>query len=434
MGVNVERTFELQQLASRHLSPVMTRITDLVVKRAHGAKFWTMDDQEYVDFVSGVAVNAVGHTHPEVVRAIQEQAEQLIHLGLNYGYYESVVRLAAKLAAITPGDLDTVFFSNSGAEAIDGAIKLARAATGRFAIIAFEGSFHGRTIGAASLTASSSKYRKYYEPLMGGVYHVPYPYMRLFKGMDEKQVVDHCLYALKKLFTLQVEPSQVAAIILEPVLGEGGYVPAPPEFVKELRKIATEHGILLIFDEVQTGFGRTGKMFAAEHFGVVPDILVLAKALSAGMPLGAIVARREQHEKWHVGGHGSTFGGNPLSCAAANASIGIIEREQLVERSARLGKKIVTRLNETVGSLPIVAEIRGLGLMIGIEFQDENGHPGTQIVSRIREETLRNRLLVTSCGVYGQTIRLMLPLNIAEEDLEKGLSILEQAIFHIASK
>ena len=433
-GADRQERVELRGLAQRHLSPVMTRVTDLVVRRAHGAKFWTTDGREYLDFVSGVAVNAVGHTHPEVVRAIQQQSEQLIHLGLNYGYYESVVRLATKLAAVTPGELDTVFFSNSGAEAIDGAIKLARAATGRPSVVAFEGSFHGRTVGAMSLTASSAKYRKSYEPLMGGVYHVPYPYVRLFKGMTEQQVVEHCLRSLEQLFLLRVDPSQVAAVIIEPVLGEGGYVPAPIDFIRRLRQMTAEHGILLVFDEVQTGFGRTGKMFAAEHSGVVPDILVAAKALSGGMPLGAVIAPRSLHDKWQVGSHGSTFGGNPVSCAAACASLSIIERDGLVERSAVLGRQVLARLCERVGHLPTVAEIRGLGLMIGIEFQDEHGDPGTRIVSRIRDEALQGGLLVTNCGAYGQTIRLMPPLNIPEEDLDRGLSILERAILNVASR
>lgn len=425
---------ELQQKALRHLSPVMTRVTNLVVKKAHGARFWTVEHEEYIDFVSGVAVNALGHTHPEVVQAIQDQANSLIHLGLNYGYYESVINLAEKLAEITPGELDTVFFSNSGAEAIDGAIKLARAATGRPALIAFEGSFHGRTIGATTLTASSAKYKKHYEPLMGGVYHIPYPYaLHLGKDMSEQEAAAYSLDRLQKLFELQVDPAQVAAIIIEPFMGEGGYVPAPAVFLQELRRITEKHGILLVFDEVQTGFGRTGKMFAAEHAEVTPDILILAKALSSGMPLGAIIAKRELHEKWPVAGHGSTFGGNPVSCAAALASITVIERERLVERSAVLGSQIVERLKQEIGHLTTVAQIRGTGMMIGIEFKDDNGHPGTKLVAAIREEALKNKLLVTSCGVYGQTIRLMLPLTITEEDLDTGLTILEKAIVKVAS-
>lgn len=417
----------LRELAEKHLSPVMTRITNLVVKRAHGAKFWTTDDEEYIDFVSGVAVNAVGHTHPEVVKAIEEQARGLIHLGLNYGFYESAVRLAQKLAEITPGELDTVFFSNSGAEAIDGAIKLARGTTHRPNIIAFEGSFHGRTLGAMSLTASSSKYRKYYEPLVGGVYHIPYPYVRQLNMETEEEAVQYCLNRLKNLFELQVDPSQVAAIVIEPVMGEGGYVPAPVSFLQALRKIADEHGILLVFDEVQTGFGRTGAMFASEHAGVTPDILVLAKALASGLPLGAIVARRELHEQWQTATHGSTFGGNPISCAAALAGIRVIEEEKLVERSNRIGKQIVERLQEQLGHFAQVAEIRGLGMMIGIELQDEHGLPGSELVARIRQEALQRHLLVTSCGVYGQTIRLMLPLNIDEHVLDEGLTILSHA-------
>ncbi|WP_066368936.1 aminotransferase class III-fold pyridoxal phosphate-dependent enzyme [Neobacillus fumarioli] len=418
------KTNEIQEKARKHLSPVMTRVTELVVDRAHGAKFWTTDGEEYIDFVSGVAVNAVGHTNEKMVEAIKKQAESLIHLGLNYGYYETAANLAEKLAKITPGNLDTVFFSNSGAEAIDGALKLAKAATGRPAVIAFEGSFHGRTMGATAITASSSKYRRYYEPILGEVYHVPYPYPSQLKNIRKEEVEEYCLNQLQKVFDLRVDPSRVAAIIIEPVMGEGGYYPAPPSFLQKLREITKTNGILLIFDEVQTGFGRTGKMFAAEHADVVPDILVLAKALSGGLPLGAIVASRELHEKWPAGGHGSTFGGNPISCAAALANIEVIEEEELVQRSAKLGAEIVNRLQQSIGHLPGILEVRGLGMIIGIEFDQE---AAANYVPRIKAKALEKGLLIMNCGVSGQTIRLMLPLNIQEAVLDKGLSILEEA-------
>lgn len=413
--------------AVKHLSPVVTRVTDLVIDRAKGAKFWTTEGDEYIDFVSGIAVNALGHAHPEVVEAIREQAGKLIHLGLNYGYYESVIKLAEKIAKLAPGDLDTVLFSNSGSESIDGAIKLARAATGRPVIIAFDGSFHGRTIGATSVTASSAKYRKYYEPLMGGVYHAPYPYALQLGYEDEDECVDYCLTYIKNLLELKVDPSQVAAFLIEPFLGEGGYVPAPASFLKELRRISDEHGILLIFDEVQSGFGRTGRMFCSEHSGVVPDILVLAKAIASGMPLGAVVANRAIHEKWPVGSHGSTYGGNPISCAAANASLEVIERENLVERAETMGAMIHGRLQQSVAKYSEVAQIRRLGLMMGIEFR-QGKRPLTELVQRIKQIALGKRLLVQSCGVYGQTIRLMLPLNIDEFELNQGLDLLESSI------
>jgi 4-aminobutyrate aminotransferase len=425
------KTEEIQEKAQKHLSPVMTRVTELVIEKAHGAKFWTTDGKEYIDFVSGVAVNAVGHTHPKMVEAIKKQSEALIHLGLNYGYYETAANLAEKLAHITPGNLDTVFFSNSGAEAIDGTLKLARAATGRPAIIAFEGSFHGRTLGATAITASSSKYRRYYEPILGEVYHAPYPYPSQLKNIKEDETEEYCLNQLQKLFDLRVDPSRVAAIIIEPIMGEGGYYQAPPSFLQALRKITEEHGILLIFDEVQTGFGRTGKMFAAEHANVTPDILVLAKALSGGMPLGAIVASRELHEKWPTAGHGSTFGGNPVSCAAALANIEVIEEEKLVERSAKLGAVIVDRLQKSVGHLPGIVEVRGVGMMIGIEFEQQSS---ASFVPKIKSKALENGLLIMNCGVSGQTIRLMLPLNIQEDVLDKGLTILEDAVSETISE
>lgn len=419
------KTTEIQEKARKHLSPVLTRVTELVVEKAKGARFWTADGDEYIDFVSGVAVNAVGHANDSMIDAIKEQAEAFIHFGLNYGYYETAANLAEKLASITPGNLDTVFFSNSGAEAIDGALKLARAATGRPGIIAFEGSFHGRTMGATAITASSSKYRKYYEPILGEVYHAPYPYPTQLKGVNEDEITSYCLNQLQKIFDLRIDPSRVAAVVIEPVMGEGGYYPAPPEFLQELRRITEKHGIMLIFDEVQTGFGRTGKMFAAEHSGVTPDILVLAKALSGGMPLGAIVATRETHEKWPVGGHGSTFGGNPISCAAALANIKVIEADNLVDRSRDVGAQIVARLKKSLAGLPGIKEIRGLGLMIGIEFhRDVAGHA----VPAIKQKCLDNKLLIMNCGVEGQTIRLMLPLNIDKSDLDEGLTILENAV------
>lgn len=420
-----EKVTELTEKARKHISPVSTRVTELIIDRGKGARFWTKDGEEYIDFVSGVAVNALGHSHERIVNAIKTQAERLVHFGLNYGYYETVIGLAEKLAQITPGNLDTVFFSNSGGEAIDGSLKLARAATDRPGIIAFNGSFHGRTMGATTVTGSSSKYKKYYEPLIGEVYHTPYPYPGLVKNIDNADLTNYCINQLRSLFDLHIDPSRVAAILVEPVLGEGGYYPAPPLFLRELRNIADAHGILLIFDEVQTGFGRTGRMFASEHSGVTPDILVLAKALSGGLPLGAIVANRDLHNKWPVGGHGSTFGGNPISCAAALASIQVIEEENLVKRSKELGEEIVNRLQNSLLGYEPIKEVRGVGMMIGIEFNESDTK---SIVPLIKARCLDKHLLIMNCGVNGQTIRLMLPLNISTEELDAGLTILESVI------
>ena len=426
-----ENVIKLTEKARKHISPVSTRVTELIIERGKGARFWTKNGDEYIDFVSGVAVNALGHAHEKVVNAIKQQADKLVHFGLNYGYYESVISLAEKLAQITPGELDTVFFSNSGGEAIDGSLKLARAATGRPGIIAFNGSFHGRTLGATSVTGSSSKYKKYYEPLVGEVYHTAYPYPGIVKDINEADLTTYCINQLKSIFELHIDPARVAAILVEPVLGEGGYYPAPVLFLQELRNIADEHGILLIFDEVQTGFGRTGRMFAAEHSGVTPDILVLAKALSGGLPLGAIVAKKELHNKWPVGGHGSTFGGNPISCAAALASIHVIEEEGLVQRSAELGSQIVSRLQKSLHGYEPIKEIRGIGMMIGIEFKESGAK---SLVPVIKERCLKKRLLIMNCGVNGQTIRLMLPLNISNADLDDGLTILEQVIGEVVKE
>lgn len=413
----------------RHLAPVLPRLYDLVIERAQGPYVYTDTGEAYLDFIAGVAVNNVGHCHPEVVAAIQEQAARLIHSCLVYAYYPPAVQLAEALAQAAPGDLDTVYFANSGTEAVEGALKLARAVTGRPGIVAFRGAFHGRTMGALSLTSSSSHYRTLYEPLVGSVYHASYPDLvhSPYGGSPEEQA-DAYFAEVEAILRYQVAPDRTAAIVIEPIMGEGGYIPAPAHFLRRLRELCDRHGILLIFDEVQSGFGRTGKMFACEHAGVVPDVLVLAKAIAAGMPLGAVVARRELMARWPTGTHGSTFGGNPVACAAGLASLRVIQRERLADRAGELGAYLQGRLRELQSRYPIIADVRGLGMMVGVEFQRPDGSPSPEAVGRVVRQCLADRLLFSTCGRQREVVRFMAPLNIPVADLDKGIEIFGQAV------
>ncbi len=414
-----------------HLSPVTARVTDLPIERGEGSYLYTTDGRRLIDFVAGVAVHALGHCHPAVVRAVREQAGRLMHLCANYGYYPPLVQLAATLARLAPPPLDTAFFGNSGAEAIEGAIKLARHATGRPALIAFKGAFHGRTMGAGSLTASGSRYREGYEPLLGSVYHATYPYpLRSPLGPDPARVVAGALAELDSLFELVVSPKTVAAIVVEPVMGEGGYVPAPPGFLEGLRERCDRHGMLLVFDEIQTGIGRTGAMFACQRYGVTPDVLVLGKALGFGLPISAVVASRALHETWPAGKHGSTFGGNPVAAAAGLAGLAVIEAEGLVERARELGDELAARLRALADRFPIIGEVRNLGLMIGVEFVGPDGSPNTEAVQRILRYALEHGVLMVGCGTHRNVIRFMTALNIPRHVLDAGLEVFEAAVAH----
>ena len=364
--------------------------------------------------------------------AAKGQIDKLIHPCGSTGYYAPAVELAAQLAEITPGDLDSVFFANTGAEAVEGAVKLARYVTRRPGIIAFRGAFHGRTTGATALTASSVRYRQHYEPLLPGVYHVnyPYPFRTPYKVPGAQPYLDE----IRNLFAQMVSPQDVAVVIVEPVLGEGGYIEPPEGFLRGLRSLTQEHGILLIFDEVQSGFGRTGKMFAAEHSGVVPDILVMAKAIANGFPLSAIIARKELMDKWPPGSHGSTFGGNPVSCAAALATLRVIRRDRLVEQAAETGAYMRERLEELKAKHPIIGDVRGRGLMLGVEFVYPDGSPNGEAVHDLADLCFEDKLLFYSAGIYKQVVRFIVPLNISRADLDKGLDIFARNVAKVEAK
>lgn len=410
----------------QYLSPALAKTTDLVIKSGKGLYITDVDGKTYIDCVQGIAVNALGHCHPAVVEAICNQANQLIHGSFNMANFETTLSLAQKLADVAPGKLGSTFFSNSGAEANDGAMKLAKAYTKRPAIIAFKGSFHGRTVGATTVTASNSKYRKYYEPLMGGVYFAPYPSKDLCpKGFDEEQRSEYCLNELKSIFSYLAAPETVAAIIMEPIQGEGGYVVPPKSFVKGVRELCDKYGILLILDEVQSGYGRTGKMFASENFDVVPDIMTLGKAIAGGMPMSAIVSTPEIMEEWHPGMHGTTFGGNPLCAAAALAVLDQFEKLQILKNVNEMGGYLKGKLLELQKKYPFMYDVRGLGLMLAVEYCHEDGTPAPEIWATCREACLKAGMMTLNCGVNGNGQRFATPLNITKDEVDKVLEIYE---------
>lgn len=410
------------------LSPAYSRYSDLVVDRAEGAHLHTVDGRDVLDFGSGIGVVNLGHRHPAVVEAVHAQVDRLWHTSVTTLNTTSI-SAAEALVRITPPGLDTVFLCNSGAEAVEGALKLARKATGRSEIIAFRGAFHGRTYGALTLTASKSKYHQGMGPLLPGVHHVEYPYCLRRCPADAS---GRCAVAageeIERLLATTVAPSDVAAIVVEPVLGEGGYVVPPAEFLPTLRRICDRHGILLVCDEVQSGMGRTGRNFAVDHFGVRPDIMCVAKGFGNGMPIGAVVAPAAVMRAWHPGDHGTTFGGNPVACAAAIAVVEVLEREKIVERAATLGAATMARLRTWRAWAPELADVRGLGLMIGVEFLRSDGTPAADLVADIRDRALRRDVLLLGCGTDENVIRLAPPLTIPEDELSRGLDVFEQSV------
>lgn len=410
------------------VNPVLSRLLPIVAERGQGSYIYDLDGEKYLDLTTGIAVTNVGHCHPKVVEAIKNQAEKLIHTSVTT-YNKIYIELCEKLAEIAPGNLDSVMLANSGAECVEGAIKLARFYTGRPAVINFLGSFHGRTHMCMALTTSKLYYRDMQEPLPPSIFTAPFPYVyRSATPEDEKKVLDHTFEQIERIFHHFVNPKQVAAFIVEPILGEGGYVIPPDGFLKRLRKVADEHGILLIIDEVQTGFARTGKMFACEHEGVVPDIMTVAKGIAAGMPISAFIAKKEITRDWPKGRHGTTYGGNPIACAAALASIGVLQEEKLAERAQKMGDRFVKRLREFARGKSHIGEIRGRGLMIGIEFNDKDGKPSKDWADKVAKRCFENKMLVLTCGQDGQVIRLIPPLNISDAEAEEALSILENAM------
>ena len=418
----------------RLISPSYTRSYPLVARRGRGLRIEDVDGNEFLDFAAGIAVTSTGHCHPEVVAAIQKQAAELIHISGTDFYHEPLTDLAERLSSVAPmPGPHRFFYGNSGAEAVECALKLARYHTGRQHIIAFFGAFHGRTMGALSLTASKPQQKRRFSPLMPGVTHVRYPYVyRGCTGGPEEQeafALDCARYIEEKLFKTTLPPEEVAAIFVEPIQGEGGYVVAPDNFLRELRSICDRHGILLVADEVQSGAGRTGKWWAIEHSGVEPDIVCMAKGIASGMPLGVCMARAEIMD-WVPGSHASTFGGNPISIAAALATIDVLEREA-VANAARIGGMMLERLQGWKQTHPLVGDVRGRGLMIGIELVKDKATREAATALRNRVETLafESGLMILGCGET--SLRLCPPLIVNENEATVALDILEDALTQV---
>jgi 4-aminobutyrate aminotransferase len=408
-------------------APAYKRVYPLAVKEGRGMAIEDVDGNLFLDFMAGIAVAATGHSHPKVVQAIEEQARKFLHICGGDFYYEPMVELAEKLGKLAPGPSEKkIFLTNSGTEAVEAALKLARYHTRRQHIIAFFGSFHGRTLGSLSLTASRAAYRAHFGPLIPGVHHIPYGYCHrcpynLTYGSCGIQCVTHLENVV---FRHEVTPEEVAAIVVEPIQGEGGYVAPPPEYLGMLREICDRHGILLVMDEVQSGFGRTGKMFACEHWGVEPDIMCVAKGIASGLPLGAMIARKEV-STWPAGVHGSTFGGNPVACAAALATIALVE-DGLIRNAVEVGGYLKEKLTQIKGSHPSISDVRGLGLMLGVELAKKDGAPDGQLRDRVVMTCFEKGLLLLGCGE--STIRFAPPLIVTKSEVDVAVDIFRSAL------
>ena len=415
------------------VSPSYPRDYPFVMSHGKGAQVWDVDGNRFLDFAAGIAVCSTGHSHPVVVQAIKDAADQFLHISSDY-WHERQVALAEKLNALNPmGESAMSFFCQSGTEAVEGALKLARYVSGRSRFIGFLGGFHGRSMGSLAFTSSKYTQQKGFFPTMPGVTHVPYPnaYRPLLAGEDQGAAVLN--YIEKVLFVANVPSSEVAAVLIEPIQGEGGYLVPPEGFLQGLRALCDRHGILLIFDEVQSGVGRTGKMFAAEHFGVAPDIMTLAKGLGSGLPIGAVVARKKLMEKWQRGAHGNTYGGNPLCCAAALATLDLVEKEYAAN-AAKVGKYFLGRLRELQQRYACIGDVRGKGLMLGAELVEDRATkaPAAKLCDKLITRAFHNGLLLLSCGQ--STVRFMPPLLIGESDVDEALKILAASLDEVLAE
>jgi 4-aminobutyrate aminotransferase len=420
---------DLADLAD-HLSPVLGRYFERSWSHGVGHRLVDTAGRSYLDFANGIAVTALGHTHPAVTAAIHAQVDRLIGPTAAMGYAEAPVRLASTLAEALPDPIDTIMFLNSGSEAVEGALKLARRVTGRPGIIAFRGAFHGRTLGATSITTSNVNYRTGYEPFLPSVYLAPFPAVYRDFGGDEELATRTCLAALDTIFATSIAPRSVACIIVEPVQGEGGYQQAPAAFLQGLRARCDQHGILLVADEVQSGYARTGKMWAFEHAGIIPDVVLIAKAIANGLPLSAIATRRELQERWGKSAHGSTYGGNPVACAAGIAVLETIRSERLVENAAARGAELRSGLGRIAAEDERIGDVRGPGLMIGVEFVRDRAtrEPDGEMTDRLMARAADLGLLLLSCGPAHQVIRWIPPIDVTSAEISEGLEIFGESL------
>jgi 4-aminobutyrate aminotransferase/(S)-3-amino-2-methylpropionate transaminase len=404
---------------------------------ARNATVIDVEGNEYIDFAGGIGVMNVGHSHPKVVKAVQDQASQLMHSCFHIVQYEQYVRLAERLMSLTPGSFDKMCaFFNSGAEAVENAVKVARYATGRQGVIAFENGFHGRTLLAMSLTGKVKPYKFGFGPFAPEIYRMPYPYPYRDADAGDPDYGLKRAESLRDFFIGNVAPENTACLIVEPITGEGGFIVPPEEYFGRLKEICEEFGVVFIADEVQSGIGRTGKMFAMQHFGVEADITVTAKSLAAGMPLSAIVGRKELLEAPHVGGLGGTYGGNPVCCAAANAVLDIFEEENLLETSESLGRRLRQLFESWTEKFEIIGEVRGLGPMLALELVRDrrSKEPAAAEAKELTSICHENGLILLACGNFGNVIRTLMPLTISDDELERGLSILEKGLEQVDAK
>jgi len=422
---------QLMEIRTEHVPQGPFNITPIFVKRAKGALIEDVEGNEYIDFGGGIGVVNVGHCHEKVVSAIKEQADQYLHTCFHVSMYEPYIELAKQLNEITPGDFaKKTFFVNSGAEAVENSVKIARYATKRQGIIAFENAFHGRTYMAMTLTSKTNPYKLGFGPFCPEVYRIPFAYCyRCPFGREYPSCELYCAEYLEDFFIGNVAAENVAAVIAEPIQGEGGFIVPPPGYFKKIKAICERHGILFIMDEIQTGMGRTGKLFASEHHDVVSDIILTAKSLAAGLPLGAVTGRAEIMEMPHVGGLGGTFGGNPIACSAALAVLDLLNTK-LLEKATALGEKVRTRFLELQGQFDIIGDVRGLGPMIGMELvkNTQSKEPAPDTAKELVGRCLEKGLILLACGNYGNVIRTLMPLVITDEQLERGLAIMADGL------
>ena len=430
------KSLELMELRKKHVPKAVYNVTPIFVAESKGSLIKDVDGNEYIDFATGISCLNVGHGNPEVVKAVREQLDKYLHLCFHVTPYESYVRLAEKLSTIAPGNLEKKsLLVNSGAEAVENAVKISRRYSGRPTIVTFEYAFHGRTRLAMSLTGSVQPYKYGFGPLDPAVHRTPYAYCyRCSFGLEYPACNMRCVEYIRDTLEIHLSPDEVAAIIFEPIEGEGGFIAPPKEFVQGLRKICDENGILLIDDEVQSGMGRTGRMFAVEHFNVVPDIIALAKSLGGGLPLAAVIGRVNVMDSVHVGGLGGTFGGNPLCCVAGLKAVEVAQ--QLLGNAEKLGKLLTSRLREMYEKYEIIGNVRGVGLMAGVELVKDrkSKEPAKEERNHILTGCHKNGLIIIGAGSYKNVIRFLPPLNISENLLNKGLDIFENAIKMISAK
>lgn len=427
MTTNQNLTQRRQQAVARGVA----NMHNIYTAKAENAELWDIEGKRYIDFAGGIAVLNTGHRHPKVMAAVEQQLQQFTHTCFQVTPYESYIALAEKLNALTPGDHDKkTLFLTSGAEALENAVKIARAHTGRRGVITFNGGYHGRTSLTMAMTGKVAPYKATFGPFPADIYYAPFP--NALHGVS----VEQSLQALEMLFKVAIEADQVAAIALEPVQGEGGFYIAPPEFLQALRKLCDRHGILLIVDEVQTGFGRTGKLFAIEHSGVVPDLMTMAKSLAGGFPLSAVVGRAEIMDAPHPGGLGGTYAGSPLACAAALAVLEVIEEENLLERSRQIGERLIKRFRGMADRFECIGDVRGLGAMVAIElFKDATrNQPDTELTKALVTKAAEHGLILLSCGLYGNVIRVLVPLTASDGLVDEGLDVIEAAMTELVGE